>query len=134
MSMSGGSQYQPICMPPPHAFAILTDKNCKFISAFQVMLKPAKNKSSPVLVLYFQASVGWNNWGKKRHTLSGFYCLLPPPPPPLLAHSYLILTEMWWWLLFLPLRLLAKPIHHHGDSCLKLKVTVAGKNSEYPCL
>uniref|UniRef100_A0A8C3IPY0 Ephrin-A1 n=1 Tax=Chrysemys picta bellii TaxID=8478 RepID=A0A8C3IPY0_CHRPI len=26
---------------------------------------------------------------------------------------------------------ISKPIHHHGDGCLKLKVTVAGKASEY---
>lgn len=31
------------------------------------------------------------------------------------------------------LSLSAKPIHHHGEACLKLKVTVAGKGSEY-CL
>uniref|UniRef100_A0A8C0FQA7 Ephrin-A1 n=1 Tax=Bubo bubo TaxID=30461 RepID=A0A8C0FQA7_BUBBB len=26
---------------------------------------------------------------------------------------------------------ISKPIHHHGEACLKLKVTVAGKGSEY---
>uniref|UniRef100_A0A8C5TIW0 Ephrin-A1 n=1 Tax=Malurus cyaneus samueli TaxID=2593467 RepID=A0A8C5TIW0_9PASS len=26
---------------------------------------------------------------------------------------------------------ISKPIHHHGEACLKLKVTVTGKGSEY---